>query len=131
MTGPYEDMLTLPHHRSPKHPPMSMSDRAGQFSPFAALNGHSSAIQETERLTDRRIQLDGERIAQLDRMLTEALELGQTVTITYFVPDRRKSGGAYVDSTGTIKRIDPIEGIVLLMDSTRIPLEDILNVLTL
>lgn len=128
MMGPYDDILTLPHPKSKKHPPMSMSDRAGQFSPFAALTGHSSAIQETERLTDKKIQLDGDRIAQLDRALTEAFVLGQAVQITYFLPDLRKSGGAYVDAVGTIKRMDPIEGIVLLQDGTSIPTGDILNV---
>ena len=40
----YEDILYLPHHVSPKRQPMSMDDRAAQFSPFAALTGYEAAI---------------------------------------------------------------------------------------
>ena len=54
--GAYDDILHLPHHRSEKHPPMSMGDRAAQFSSFRALAGYEDAIGETARLTDRRIE---------------------------------------------------------------------------
>lgn len=42
----YDDIIDLPHHTSSKHPRMSRMQRAAQFSPFAALNGHEEAIQE-------------------------------------------------------------------------------------
>lgn len=42
MTGPYDDMLNLPHPTSRRHSRMSRSDRAAQFAPFAALSGHTS-----------------------------------------------------------------------------------------
>ncbi len=35
--GLYDDIISLPHHISTKHPQMSALDRAAQFSPFAAL----------------------------------------------------------------------------------------------
>ena len=35
----YEEIISLPHHVSEKHPPMSMYDRAAQFAPFDALKG--------------------------------------------------------------------------------------------
>ena len=54
----YDDIIHLPHHRSKKHAPMPLIDRAAQFSPFAALTGHDAAIKETARLTDRKIELD-------------------------------------------------------------------------
>ena len=47
MSGPYDDIINLPHPTSTKHPRMPMSDRAAIFSPFAALTGHAAAIQET------------------------------------------------------------------------------------
>lgn len=66
MTGPYDDMLNLPHPTSRRHPQMSLSDRAAQFAPFAALSGHSAALVETARLTERRIELDEDVKAALD-----------------------------------------------------------------
>ena len=52
MTGPYDDIISLPHPTSAKHPRMPLSDRAAQFAPFAALSDHSAALAETARLTD-------------------------------------------------------------------------------
>ena len=66
MTGPYDDIINLPHPTSAKHPRMPLYDRAAQFSPFAALSGHGAAIEETARLTDRRIELDEDTKAMLD-----------------------------------------------------------------
>lgn len=47
----YDDIINLPRHISSNHPPMSLSDRAAQFSPFAALTGYEAVIDETARLT--------------------------------------------------------------------------------
>jgi hypothetical protein len=52
----YDDIINLPHHISPKHPPMPISDRAAQFSPFAALTGHKEAIDETARAAAARYE---------------------------------------------------------------------------
>ena len=106
MSTLYDDMLHLPHHVSEKHPAMSVHDRAAQFSPFAALTGYDAAVQETARLTDRRIELDEGEKAAIDQRLTlvqERLPEPTEVTITYFVPDKKKAGGAYVSVTGTVK----------------------------
>ena len=46
----YEDIIGLPHPVSKKHPPMSISDRAAQFSPFAALTGFEEEIDEAARI---------------------------------------------------------------------------------
>ncbi|MBO4592757.1 MAG: hypothetical protein J5678_00990 [Bacteroidaceae bacterium] len=48
MNNDYSDIINLPHHVSDKHQQMSMHSRAAQFAPFAALNGHSQAIKDTE-----------------------------------------------------------------------------------
>ena len=63
----YDEILSLPHHVSKTQPRMPMSDRAAQFAPFAALTGYDSAIKETGRLTDERIELDEEALTALDR----------------------------------------------------------------
>ena len=126
--GSYDDIIHLPHPNSAKHPRMPMSDRAAQFSPFAALTGHGAAIEETARITDRRIELTEEEKTVLDEKLRLLLETGGEGMITYFLPDERKDGGAYVTKLGTIKKIDPLEGRVILTDHTSIHIEDILEI---
>ena len=126
--GAYDDIINLPHPNSAKHPRMSMIDRAAQFSPFAALTGHGAAIEETARRTDRRIELTEEEKTVLDEKLRLLLETGGEGMITYFLPDERKDGGAYVAKLGTIKKIDPLEGRVILTDRTAIPIKDILEI---
>lgn len=119
MNGHYDDIIHLPHHVSSKRKPMSIYDRAAQFSPFAALTGHDAAIQETARLTDSRIQLDMDGIALLDaqiRQLAEHLSESPQITATCFVPDDRKDGGSYVTITGTVRKILSLEQAILLED---------------
>ena len=60
----YEDIINLSHPVSKNHPQMPLRDRAAQFAPFAALTGHDAAIKETARLTDERLELSEEVIAQ-------------------------------------------------------------------
>lgn len=127
----YEDIIALPHHVSKTHPQMSLHDRAAQFSPFAALTGYDGAIKETARLTDKRIELDETRKMVLD----EKLRIVQTqrssepvIKITYFQPDEKKVGGAYVSAIGTMKKIDEYERIVVMQDGTRIPIAEIIGI---
>ena len=80
MTGPYDDIINLPHPTSAKHPRMPLSDRAAQFAPFAALSGHSAALVETARLTDQRMELDEDARAALDskqQLLLEGSKSGR------------------------------------------------------
>ena len=128
MSGAYDDIINLPHPTSARHPRMPMIDRAAQFSPFQALTGYGAAIAETARLTGQRIELAEEEKAVLDDKLRLLLETGGKAVFTYFLPDDRKDGGAYVDAAGTIKKIDLLEGQLLLSDGTLIPIEDILEV---
>ena len=57
----YADIINQSRPISPKHPPMSMLNRAAQFSPFAALTGYDAAVKETARLTDKKTKYEGER----------------------------------------------------------------------
>lgn len=124
----YDDIIDLPRPKS-KHEPMPMSDRAAQFSPFAALTGYSDAIDETARLTDRRIELSEEESAELDYKQQYLSTLDSpTVTVTYFVPDERKSGGAYVTHTGVLKRVDEVERMVVFKDGLRVPLDEVMDI---
>lgn len=129
--GNYDDIINLPHHVSTKHPRMSALDRAAQFSPFAALTGHDSAIKETARLTDIKLELDEDKKEELDnrlQMLRMQTDLRPEVEITYFVPDTKKSGGSYLSIRGIIKKFDDIEHKILLENETVIPINDIYGI---
>ena len=122
----YDDIINLPHPTSVNHPRMSLYDRAAQFSPFAALTGHDAAIKETARLTEQKIEQSEDMISLLNEKLQMVADnLGTEVTITYFVPDERKSGGAYVSHTGTVRRIDDYEHTLVMTDKMVIPIEQI------
>lgn len=131
MTGPYDDILHLPHPTSKRHPRMPIVDRAAQFSPFAALTGHKAAIEETARVTDRRIELDEDAKEQLDQtlqLLLERIDEQPEITVTWFSPDKKKAGGQYHTATGKLKRIDTQESRLILTDGAQIPLEDLLRI---
>ena len=129
--GQYDDIIHLPHPNSSRHPRMSLLDRAAQFSPFAALTGYEDAIEETGRLTDHRIELNEDARAFLDQkqqLLADAASSRPQVSVTYFQPDHRKSGGAYVTVEGTLKKLDPYDRVLILTDETRIPLSEIVTI---
>ena len=128
MSGPYDDIINLPHPTSQRHPRMPIRDRAAIFSPFAALSGHGAAIAETARLTERRMELDEDTKAELDRRQALLLvHIGEhaEITITWFQPDERKDGGAYLTATGRLKKFRELERLLVLADGTEIPLEDV------
>lgn len=130
MKFPYEDIVHLPHHVSKNHPPMSLIDRAAQFAPFAALTGHSAAVSEAARITDREADLSDTEIELLNRqhnILLEHLAEQPEVTFVYFVPDDKKSGGAYVTKTGRVKKIDSFRRMYILTDQTQIPMEHLFS----
>lgn len=126
----YDDIINLPHHRSSRHPQMSMDIRAAQFAPFAALTGHEAALQETARLTDERIDLDEDEkevLNQQIQLIREHLGEAYPVRITCFQPDSRKAGGVYVNMTGIVKKIDEYGRRLILTDESIIPIDDILS----
>ena len=128
MNNRYDEIINLPHHVSKTRPQMPMSDRAAQFTPFAALTGYDAAIKETGRLTDERIELDEEALTALDRkyqLLMDTLDDAPEVTIIYFQPDERKAGGQYVSATGMVKKVDDFEPRIIMQDGTRIPLDSV------
>jgi len=125
---PYEDIVNLPPHISKKHPQPSMMDRAARFAPFAAITGYEEMVLEEARVTEERIDLDEGSLSLLNEklnMIQEFLDEEPEVTITYFEPDKKKSGGAYVNITGIVKRIDEYEHFVIMTDGKKIRIEDI------
>ena len=127
----YNGIIYLPHHVSKTRPQMPMSDRAAQFAPFAALTGYDSAIKETGRLTDEKIELDEEALTALNmryQLLMDALDEEPEVEITYFKPDECKAGGANITTTGAVIKVDDFERLITMQDGTKIPMDDVLSI---
>lgn len=126
----YADMLSLPHPVSSKHPRMSVHDRAAQFAPFAALTGYEDAIGEAGRLTEHPVFLTESAVEELNLALQAlAAQLPQrpNVMLTWYRPDERKAGGAIINITGIVKKIDSYHQLLLLEDGTKVPLQALLQ----
>ncbi len=129
--SPYEDIINLPHHVSHKRSPMSMQDRAAQFSPFAALTGFEDAIVETGRITDTKIELGDELRELLDRKqcrLQKVIADRPEITVTYFVPDEKRVGGTYISVSGRLKQVDEYARELVFTDGKKIPLDDVADI---
>lgn len=130
MKNVYDDIINLPHHVSATRPHMAVSDRAAQFSPFAALTGYDSAIKETARLTDERIKLDEyvkDALSDRLQIIADRIKEHPEIAITYFQPDVKKNGGAYVTVTSSVKKIDEYKRVVIMSDDTAIPIDEIIS----
>ena len=115
----YFEILSREQKTKKKHPRMSRMNRAAQFAPFAALTGYEESIEETARLTDRRIELSEFEIEELNAKLNfiqEHIKERPEVTITYFQPDERKEGGSYITVSGKVRRIDEANKVLVFED---------------
>lgn len=127
----YEDIIHLPHHVSSAYPHMPVSDRAAQFAPFAALTGYGDVIKETARQTDAEPELSEDEKQELNYKIQLACALpGEKpeIELTYFVPDKKKSGGACHTVRGRIRRIDPDAGQIILESGVRINTDCIVDI---
>lgn len=127
----YDDIINLPHHTSAVHVHMSRIDRAVQFSPFAALTGYHAAVEETARRTSIKMELSEDAKAILDerlQMLQEKIDGCPKTAITYFQPDSKKEGGAYITVIGNVKRINMSERAVIMKDGMKIYIDDIIKI---
>ncbi len=131
MPDNYDDIKHLSRPQYDEYPPMSIHDRAAQFSPFAALVGYDDEVAETARLTDSRGELTEDEINELNGALNRILSIiGErpVVKVTYFIPDDRKSGGRYADKTGAVRIYDSYENTLVFTDGTRIAVNDMRRV---
>ena len=97
MDNKYANIIDRPHPVSPNRPRMSLSRRAAQFAPFAALAGYDGVIRETARQTEAAVTLDEEEIA-----------MQPGVCVRFFHPDHRKSGGSFETRHDRAVKIDEI-----------------------
>ena len=108
------------------HIPMPRENRAAQFSPFAALTGYDETIREESRVTEERRYPEEGLLSELDDTIRENPD--SEMEITYFVPDRKKSGGEHVTVQGRIRRIMPESGILVLDNGSVIRLSAITGI---
>ena len=48
--------------------------------------------------------------------------------MTYFKKDEKKEGGAYLQKTAQIKRVDDVERILYFMDGSNLPIDDVIDI---
>ena len=60
--------------------------------------------------------------------ILENLKAKPEIFFTYFVYDDKKTGGKYVEKIGIVKKIDMVEQYVMLIDKTKIPVLEIINI---
>lgn len=131
MDNKYAHILNMPHHTSKTRPRMSLSRRAAQFAPFAALTGYEAVIEETARQTEDAVCLDESQVARIDRCLQRLKEeIGRhpAVWVKVFCPDARKAGGSYRVIRGKVKKIDELLQKMVLNSGETIPFEHIVQI---
>ena len=131
MNPKYSKLKNITRPQYPDLPPMSIEDRAAQFSPFAAVVGYDDVVDETVRLTDNMIELSEDEVVLLNGALARLREsIGEKpqIRVTYFVPDAKKDGGEYVSKTGIVKRIDEYENVLIFTDGDKVAVSSIIKV---
>ena len=124
----YDDMIGLGHHISRTHPPMARIKRAAQFAPFDALTGFGAAIKEAGRETEEKKELSEDMKDMLDAKLAvieQHIKEQPEISVTYFQPDEKKTGGRYTTVSGNVKKLDSIESVIHMTDGTKIPIGDV------
>lgn len=131
MSDRYDNIKYLSRPQYDDLPPMSMHDRAAQFSPFAALVGYDDAVAETARLTDSRIELGEDMIDELNQSISQlllTLDEQRQINVIYFVPDEKKAGGRYIEKTGVVLRFDSFNNALVFSDGEKIAVNDLYQV---
>lgn len=127
----HSDIINRPYQKSSRHHWMSNQERAAQFAPFSALNGHKKIISDKEKVYVAKKQLDDDQIKIVDRKLRTLIKKGaedSLVRITFFMPVIKENLGEYHTKWGYIKKIDQFHQIILLKDDYRIKIENIYEV---
>ena len=117
----YADIINLPHYQSPARPHMSLYERAAQFQGFKALVGYDDMVAEEERLTDSEIDISEDKQYELNQKLDHIADIIASgnhpeISISYFVPDKHKTGGSYERYMGIVKKIDTVFGYMTFYD---------------
>ncbi len=129
--GKYEKILHMERPADFEHIPMAMHNRAAQFAPFDALTGFGGRVHEASRTTQERIELTDEEKQTINEKilcLMDRLPEHPMISVTYFVPDRTKSGGSYETVTGKLKKVDTLEECLVLEGRLKIGMGEIVGI---
>ena len=127
----YINIINLDHHTSSKHPRMPIYKRAAQFAPFAALTGYHDEIKEASRITiNKRVLINEEKLSINNKLkyINDNLIGKKEVLITYYVPDKRKTGGKYINKKGIITKIDLYKNQLVFENKDRISIKEITKI---
>ena len=127
----YDDIISMPRPDLKRHSRMPVSDRAAQFKPFAALTGYASVIEEAARITDAEIILDEHEKEAIDKKLRQIYaSIGEQpeITLIYFLPDTKKSGGSIQTVKGRVKEINSRKRILLFDSGLEIKFDSIIEI---
>ena len=111
-----------------KYPKMSMSDRAAQFAPFAALTGHKEAVIEQGRITQEKRILSNEEKLEINEKIVEMVNLKSRCRITYFEKDKTKSGGKYIQDVLSFRRLDELNKVLYFKENIQIQIDDSVDI---
>lgn len=126
-----EELVNYRYRGSKRENKMSDLDRAAQFSPFAALTAYEGVLAESLRETESRYEVDEERADKINMCLlavSENYPEKTAVKLVYFVPDKKKSGGAYKTVIGEARLIDESAMTLIFSDNTAVPIADIYDI---
>lgn len=129
--GRYSDIINLPHHVSKNHRQMSIYDRSAQFAPFAALTGYDESINEASRYVDKKVELGidkQEEIREKLSYLSSHINEKKTVSIIYFLKDKKKDGGSYINYHGLVSKIDQDNQLLIIDKVIKIRFCDIIDI---
>ena len=126
----YDDIIGLSRPLS-RRPKMTNTERAAQFSPFSALASLDDELRETDRMTEAFVEYSDDFGRELDLVLDRLRKdpsARYNVTVTYFVPDRKKEGGAYEKFTGNVRRVDDARALILFEGGKEISVDSVVAI---
>ena len=126
----YDDIIGLSRPLS-RRPKMTNTERAAQFSPFSALTSLDDELRETDRMTEAFVEYSDDFGRELDLVLDRLRKdpsARYNVTVTYFVPDRKKEGGAYEKFTGNVRRMDDARALILFEGGKEISVDSVVAI---
>ncbi len=97
-----------------------MSDRAGQFMPFAALKGFYDMIHEKEKIIVPKHEIAEDKAEELSEKMKQ-VKKGMLVKIIYY------SDGEYISAKGIVTKIDLVFRKIMIV-KTEIYLDDIWDI---